>query len=290
MKTPTVILWGLSLWGLAPASTSLGLQLQQDYTRLVNGCPPIRTYQMDPSTFQTLFWEGSKEAIHYYHEAQRHPTFRRKDLIHPFEMKHPSVHPVSRLPRGQLTLEKGIAALSRFNGNWFGLWKDQKVRHLWLPVRESKQRINLDHELLAFQSAFTGDGIGWNYLVQYCDEVLLLGFVYHYREDGSMQAQTPHYAFLDEQGQITWVTKDHIYFETVCHHDHGHAAKHYVITGKAFAKTGRKPALIHQFQAVYLAKRQHLPKFRYIPQQVQQVRSAKKILSLLLGLWEALSR
>lgn len=264
---------------------TLPSQLKIDYDQLASFTNQMEAYEIAPTTFRLLFKEGLEKAIRFYDSPEHHPDIKVKKIIKPFHLQHPAVHAVERQRVAHTQLEAGIAALNRFAGSWYGLWKQTKVEHLWLPVRQVRQSLANDFQLLAFQSAFTGDGIGWNYLVRHQGEVLLLGFVYHYASSGALIAQTPHYAFLDEEGQITWITEDHIFFETVCHKDHGLPGKHYVITGEAYEKKPKKATLIHRFQAIYLATDQTLPQFKYIPDQFDPTKLATKALHLLGRFW-----
>ena len=263
-------------------------QLKIDYDQLSRFTDQVETYEINLLKFSSLFREGLKKAIQFYNSPEQHPDVKLKKAIKPFYLQHPTVHAVQRQRMAHTQLGAGIAALNRFAGNWYGLWKETKVAHLWLPVRQVYQSLTDDLQLLAFQSAFTGDGVGWNYLVRYKGEVLLLGFVCHYQIDGKLVAKTPHFAFLDEQGQITWITEDHIFFETVCHQNHGLPGKHYVITGEAYEHKTKKATLVHRFQAIYLATDQALPQFKYIANRFEPTKFATKTLHLLAGFWVSL--
>jgi len=283
MTVPIAMALGINLCLAQSFPITLPSQLKIDYYQLNRCTRQMEAYKIDPITFRLLFREGLQKAIQFYNSPERHPEIKLKKIIKPFHLQYPTVHAVQRQRVAHTQLEEGITALNRFAGSWYGLWKETKVEHLWLPVRQVSQSLTDDFQLLAFQSAFTGDGIGWNYLVQHDEEVLLLGFVYHYDAGGAQIAKTPHYAFLDQEGQITWITEDHIFFETVCHENHGLSGKHYVITGEAYEKKTKKDRLIHRFQAIYLATDQSLPQFKYIPNWFEPTKLVAKALQLLGG-------
>lgn len=291
MKTSIIFLVALS--GLGHSSpTEISSQLQEDYEELASFSSMIKHYGIDAMTFEKRFWQGLAQATHYFtKDALQNPNASR-ELASPFHLQFPMLHEVQRKSLSITQLADGIAALERFTGPWYGLWEEMKVKHLWLPVRQSQHPLQDDFQLLAFQSAFIGDGIGWNFLVRHKGEVHMLGHVYHYDSAGHLTSQTPHYAYLDKAGQITWITQDHIFFETVCHedHDHGLSGKHYVITGESHKQSTDDPQLTNRFQAIYRAKDQLLPQFQYFPQRMGQAKLAFKVLSALSGLFAALAQ
>ncbi len=231
MKTSIILFLVLSPWLGYSSPSEVSLQLQEDYEELASFTSKLKHYKLDPITFEKRFWQGLAQAIDYFRaDVLQNPNTKR-ELARPFHLRFPMIHEVQRKSLSITQLADGIAALERFAGPWYGLWENMKVKHLWLPVRQSRHPLQGDFRLLAFQSAFTGDGIGWNFLVRHEGAVHMLGHVYHFDLDGHLSTQTPHYAYLDQVGQITWITADHIFFETVCHEDHGLAGKHYVITG-----------------------------------------------------------
>lgn len=292
MKTPIIILLALGP-GLGCSSPSeISLQLQADYEELASFTSKVKHYGIDAMTFEKRFWQGLAQATRYFTEDILQNPNASSQLTSPFHLRFPMIHEVQRKRLSITQLADGIAALERFTGPWYGLWEEMKVKHLWLPVRQSEHPLPGDFQLLAFQSAFTGDGIGWNFLVRHKGDVHMLGHVYHYDSAGRLTSQTPHYAYLDQVGQITWITEDHIFFETVCHekHDHTFTGKHYVITGESHDEATDEPQLTNRFQAIYLAKDQLLPQFQYFPYRSGQAKLAFKILSVLKGLLAAAVR
>ena len=290
MKTLIILLLAFSSWLGCSSPSEVSLQLQADYEELASFTAKIKHYQLDPTTFEKRFWQGLAQATEYFTEdVLQHPNGKRK-LASPFHLRFPKIHEVQRKSLSITQLADGIAALERFAGPWYGLWEEMKVTHLWLPVRQRLHPLKGDFQLLAFQSAFTGDGIGWNFLIRHEGEVHMLGHVYHFDSKGKLSTQTPHYAYLDQAGQITWITPDHIFFETVCHEDHGLPGKHYVITGESYDQVTHTPHVTNRFQAIYLAKDHLLPQFQYFPHRAGQAKLALKALSGLRGLWAAVVR
>lgn len=290
MKTSIFLLLGLHLLQPHAYPSEVSVQLQADYEELASYTAKMKHFQLDPITFEKRFWQGLAEATNYFTEDVLQNPDNKRDLTRPFHLRFPMVHEVQRKSLSITQLADGIAALERFTGPWYGLWDKMKVKHLWLPVRQSRHTLQGDFQLLAFQSAFTGDGIGWNFLVRHKGKVHMLGHVYHYDIEGHLSTQTPHYAYLDQAGQITWITKDHIFFETVCHEDHGLAGKHYVITGESYDSSTNEPDATNRFQAIYLAKDHLLPQFQYFPHRAGQAKLAFKVINGLRGLWTAAVR
>ncbi len=292
MKTSIIVLLALSPMMGCSAPSEVSLQLEADYEELASFSPKFKYYGIDALTFEKLFWKGLAQATNYFTEDVLQNPNAKRELASPFHLRFPMIHEVQRKRLSITQLTDGIAALERFTGPWYGLWEKMKVKHLWLPVRQSQHPLQGDFQLLAFQSAFTGDGMGWNFLVRHKGEVHMLGHVYHYDSEGDLINQTPHYAYLDQAGQITWITEDHIFFETVCHedHDHGFAGKHYVITGESYDASTNEPHLTNRFQAIYLAKDQLLPQFQHFPHRAGQAKLAFKVLRGLRGILAAAVR
>lgn len=290
MKTSVIFLVALYPYLGYTSPSEVSVQLETDYEELASFSSKIKHYGIDAVTFEKRFWQGLAQAIKYFSKDVLQNPNTKRELPNPFHLRFPRIHEVQRKSLSITRLSDGIAALERFTGPWYGLWEEMKVKHLWLPVRQSMHPLEGDFQLLAFQSAFTGDGIGWNFLVRHQGEVHMLGHVYHYDSLGHLTNQTPHYAYLDQAGQITWITEGHIFFETVCHEDHGHAGKHYVITGESYDPSSNEARVTNRFQAIYLAKDQLLPKFQYFPQRAGQAKLVFKILSALRGLLAATVR
>ena len=150
-----------------------------------------------------------------------------------------------------------------FSGEWHGKWRSEKVDHLWLPTHRLPVLGAFDHtaiSVLAFQSVYTGDGIGWNYLVQHEEMQFIVGFVGHFNDEGVIYMKRPHIGISHPNGALIWKTKDHMYLEFVCRAHNCHKeTEHYVITGISYDPRKRKLKPLEAFQAIYTREPMHRP-------------------------------
>ena len=239
-----------------------------DYQQLSYFSKHLALYEITEERFQELLWNGALKALLFYESqydlnsitANRSIRSKLRDNSH---LGHYLSPPQKN---NSVTTPMAFSALERFSGTWYGQWKDQRVEHNWLPVRPCKKELGYDYTLIGFQSCFTGDGMGWNYVVQKKNTTVILGFVYHLDEHGDISFQNPHYALLNMGQQLTWVSNDHLYFEFVCHNPNCGSKKHYVITGGKYEILNEGLELVSGFQAVYVPEKNlpH-PAFRKIP-------------------------
>ncbi len=154
--------------------------------------------------------------------------------------------------------------LKKFSGKWFGKWRNDEVNHLWLrPVKTNKTfRIGTEEAYLrAYQSAFIGDGIGLNYLIEWDGEFYLLGMTYHYQE-GEIIMKRPHIGLSQSENTIVWLTKDHIYFEYLCNCNKIGLPEHYVIDGVYFHKDHEEVKSAEGFRAIYFREKRFRSSFK----------------------------
>ena len=84
-----------------------------------------------------------------------------------------------------------------------------EVRHLWLPLRKCHAGQAKGYELIGYQSCFTGDGFGWNYILRKDSDVLVLGYVYHFNANGKLAYGCPHFGFINGSGGLTWISTEY---------------------------------------------------------------------------------
>ncbi|WP_343486148.1 hypothetical protein [Allomuricauda sp. d1] len=239
--------------------------LSADYRQLAVFSKSINSFGINEKSFEQLFWEGALESLKFYRSSEGFNQLYVNQLIETELWLNPNLgHPLKRPDKYKTSISNAFGALNQFSGEWHGKWQTMKVHHLWLPVRESNEKIEEGFALVGFQSCFTGDGFGWNYVVKENNNILVLGFVYHFDGEGSISAKNPHYAFVNPKNQLTWVSDDHIYYEFVCADYNCPHKKHYVITGAKYAKQPHKLKLVSGFQAIYLAEDFELPDFKHL--------------------------
>jgi|GEM_PF-2724733 len=237
--------------------------LTSDYNDLSTFSDDIKNFNITPAKFNGLCWNGLVKSLRFYLSAESiNPSsinhIIKKELWGNSDLRHPLGKP--EISNCDATL--AFKALDQFSGKWHGLWQSSEVHHLWLPIRKYQKEITDGYSLIGFQSCFTGDGIGWNYIVKNKKEVVILGFVYHYDKNGEITAKNPHFAFLNTYNQLTWISDTHIYHEFVCGNANCKENKHYVITGADYKRHSKKIEITSGFQAVYCSENLDLPTFK----------------------------
>ena len=224
-------------------------QLQKDYKKLCLFSEQMKRYDVRVSDFSTFFQKGLEMSLAFYEASCSPPSitaiknFERKIcqdslLNHQIKKQHLSKE-----------FQSPFKVLDRFSGKWFGTWKGMEVRHLWLPLQKCHASQAMGYELIGYQSCFTGDGFGWNYILRNDTDVLVLGYVYHFKKNG-LSYGCPHFGFANESGGLTWVSNDHLYYELLCQNPSCHLGKHYVISAVPYASI-QKPSYAKRIQAVY---------------------------------------
>lgn len=259
-------------------------ELTADYWDLVCFTGKLEGFGISEERFQSFFWEGATRSLEFYRSSGPGEQRRADRFLETGPWRHPDLgHPVEPPKKERPRLSQALGALDRFAGKWHGKWGTAKVHHLWLPVRKCEKRLADGFTLMGFQSCFTGDGFGWNYVARKKNRILILGCVYHFDRKGSRVSQVPHYAFLSPKNQLTWITPDHLYHEFVCQDARCREQKHYVITGGRYKKQHRTSAWVSGFQAVYLPEDQELPAFTpLVPNKL--ARAQKYVLKRLVGI------
>ena len=202
-----------------------------DYMDLIRSSDKMKAYDRTAAEFSQYFEEGLLKSLAFYQAS----TIRQSeinDLIKVNLYSNVSLnHPIERPQAIKTSLPLALNSLSQFSGEWHGHWEKMRVHHLWLPVRKLVQSITDEVTLMGFQSCFTGDGFGWNYIVKQGDQIVILGFVVHLNEEGTVTNKNPHYAFLNHSNRLIWIAEHHVYYEFICDNSTCPDTKHYVITG-----------------------------------------------------------
>lgn len=150
-------------------------------------------------------------------------------------------------------IRKNRILLKDFSGKWFGRWRNSNVNHTWLSPVKLNKTISIDSlsfSVKAYQSAFTGDGLGWNYLIEQDHELYLLGMTYHYQA-GEITMRRPHVGLSQSEDTIVWLTKDHTYYEYTCQCDNIGLPEHYLIDGVYFYEDSERVEKAEGFRAIY---------------------------------------
>ncbi|WP_394746737.1 hypothetical protein [Spongiimicrobium salis] len=232
-------------------SERLREQLAKDFKEIFGFSKQMKRYGITPENFESFFQRGAIESFnfhqssHYMKQSDLNRMIEQK-LINYQDLKHPLKEPSKSNSKGS----KVQSILNTFSGEWSGKWKETPVRHLWLPFKKINLKINKSFKIIGFQTCFTGDGFGWNYLLQKGKKVIILGHVYHFNSKGVLDYENPHYAFLNDQNQLTWVSDNHVYYEFVCEDEKCTDSKHYVITAIPYSNTNELN-FGTPFQAIY---------------------------------------
>lgn len=225
-------------------------QLQEDYRKLYRFSKQMQRYDVGISDFSTFFQKGLETSLAFYKASC---SAQSKTAIKNFERKicQDSFlnHQIKKqhLPK---EFQNPFKVLDRFSGKWFGTWKSMEVRHLWLPLRKCHASQAMGYELIGYQSCFTGDGFGWNYILRNDTDILVLGYVYHFNANGKLAYGNPHFGFVNGSGGLTWVSNNHLYYELLCQNTSCHLGKHYVINAVPYSNI-QKPTFVKGTQVVY---------------------------------------
>ena len=239
-----------------------GLGLRRQYRLLerhTKGQLSGKLHLSGQETLSTLFYEGLENATTMLSTGSNSNVILRWSRIH--QLISDSFYPVHEAQ--SMWHDESRAkrkTLNAFSGSWFGVWRDFSVDHHWLRTIKKKRHLDLKGlqiTLLAYQTAFIGDGIGWNYIVEFLGEEYLLGITYHFKNGEIMMAR-PHIGFSGNNS-ILWYTQDHIYFEYLCFCPKGTGSSHYMIDGLSLI--GGKCEF---FRATYTRDASHRPGFKSV--------------------------
>lgn len=150
------------------------------------------------------------------------------------------------------------AAFAPFAGRWYGSWEANRVDHDWSgvvehdPPRTEPQLAKI--RIGATQSAWIGDGFGWNAVVTPdSGGDVILGTVYHVEEGhpDRVRLHRPHVGVDAGPGRLIWITAGEVFLEEVFSADRAERA-HYAITGFRYVlRDGKIVPAGEGFQAVY---------------------------------------
>lgn len=218
--------------------SELSLQLAKDYKELFKFSEKMRLYEVTQENFETYFQKGAIESFNFHQSSHYIKQSKLNRVIEKKLIHHPDLnYPLKKPSKSHFRDLKGLDVLNAFSGEWSGKWKSMNVKHLWLSFEELNLEINELFKIIGFQTCFTGDGFGWNYLIQKGEEIIILGYVYHFNTKGKLDYENPHYAFVNGQSQIIWVSDNHIYYEFVCNSKKHKNEKHYVITALPYSNS-----------------------------------------------------
>lgn len=248
--------------------------LIRDYQALITNKESEICSIVSESGFIDLFNNGIKESFLMLQNTladkniSRHPRKLKKALRLVKTFKHPvsSKSPKFRKKIAISSNKNHYSAFADFRGKWHGKWKDNNVNQLWLAPKYVDVQLGFENKkeiiLKAFQTVFIGDGIGWNYTVEFKGKTFVLGFTYHFNKNHEIYLERPHLGFIQKDNAIVWLTKDHIYIEFICKNEKCIAMPlHYCISGvhfEALDKNRYKEA----FQAIYTADKDVRPQFQ----------------------------
>lgn len=236
--------------------------LAKDYDVLNDFGTVAQRYGVSQKQFEHFFWKGISESLSFYNTNENDGILVQKIIKEDLATHQDLGYALKRPELCKTNLENANNALQQFSGNWHGVWAGLEVNHLWLPVIQTNTLLTPTLRLQGFQSCFTGDGLGWNYVVENQEQIVILGYVYHFDKDGNLKDENPHYAFCHTNHQLTWVSNDNIYYEFVSENAKNPQEKHYVITGARYAQTENQLTPLSGFQAVYSSQKKVTPLFR----------------------------
>ncbi len=164
------------------------------------------------------------------------------------------------------------AAFAPFAGRWYGFWEANRVDHDWSGVVvHDPPRAGLPLATLrirATQSAWIGDGFGWNVVVTTdSGGDVILGTVYHVEEGhpDRVRLHRPHVGVDAGPGRLIWITAGEVFLEEVVSADRVEGA-HYAITGFRYVLRDGKIAPVGEgFQAVYTRDPARRPAWHRFP-------------------------
>tara|TARA_R110002073_G_scaffold108336_8_gene243573 strand:+ start:7292 stop:8152 length:861 start_codon:yes stop_codon:yes gene_type:complete len=240
--------------------------LKEDLKELKTQSNSIFFKHISSEKFTTLFYEGVCESASfldsfiltgqiekYKKQIQKAVLSHQKTQIqHDITSEFENNSFLNTIYHGAIN---GYNLFNLFSGKWFGHWNLKRVEHYWLTprlVENPKSAETFEISIESFQSAFTGDGFGWNYQICKDDTSYIVGFVCHYNSNGEIIMKRPHIGIPQADNSIIWITRNHVYFEFVCKDlNHRDLSTHYVISGASFQENDAFFEITKTFQAVY---------------------------------------
>ncbi len=109
-----------------------------------------------------------------------------------------------------------------FAGRWYGVWDQIQVDHDWSAVESLDPGVPLpgvgDLRVRSVQSAWIGDGFGWNVIASpRIDRTVILGTVYHVEpgRPDRVRLHRPHVGVEAGAGLLIWVTGSEVFLEEI---------------------------------------------------------------------------
>lgn len=246
-----------------------------DYYQLISDSPKTHLFSIDADSFSKLFEGGLEQSLFMLQNTladkniSRHPRKLKKALRLVKTFKHPISSKSAKFQKkiAMSSNKNHYSAFADFRGKWHGKWKDSNVNQLWLAPKYVEVQLEFENKkeiiLKAFQTVFIGDGIGWNYTVEFKGKTFVLGFTYHFNKNQEIYLERPHLGFIQKDNAIVWLTKDHIYIEFICKNEKCIGMPlHYCISGVHFEAYDKKISFKETFQAIYTADKEIRPKFQ----------------------------
>lgn len=263
--------------GNPPALNSL---LSNDFNTIIQSIDVAMASNISETKFLQLFDEGLRQGFQmllYNLEYDRFKLHRKrirtsKRLLTTSRFCHPVFHGRIKLRKSGKTKVNGnhYGIFADFRGKWFGLWKEHRINQCWLAPRYI--RAFFEHNghttlLKSFQTVAIGDGIGWNYTIEYKKKLYLLGYTVHFNGEGKIYLKRPHLGMAQKQNALLWITKNNYYLEYICKSEKCSALPlHYCISGSYFRKSD-DVSPVEIFQAVYLSDKSTTR----VPFQIQKI-------------------
>jgi hypothetical protein len=152
----------------------------------------------------------------------------------------------------------GERVFGPFAGRWYGLWDRSPVDHDWSEVVPHGQPVPLpgmgSFSVRATQSAWIGDGFGWNVVASPApDAAVILGTVYHVEpgHPDRVRLHRPHVGVDAGAGRLIWLTGSEVFLEEILPGENP-AGTRYAITGFRYELHDGNVAFVGSgFQAVY---------------------------------------
>ena len=238
--------------------------LIQDYSKLKSTVKSKIFNDVTEKEFQFLFYEGIEESIAFLdtiqlpkhqHEYQQiiQKTLKWQNRQH---IKLPS-HQINSKTTIEVKVNKGYELFKSFTGKWFGLRDSKFVNHYWLSPWKLKNSSLGVLLIESFQTAFTGDGFGWNYQINYKEASYIIGYVCHFDDTGKIVMKRPHVGIPLTDHSIIWLTKDHVYIESIYQNKaSSNSRKYYIISGVYFDRLSINFKIMKFFQEVYFSNLQ----------------------------------
>lgn len=240
--------------------------LKKDYEALSETLNQQRYANISTNALDSLFFEGISESVLFLDDLikdNKEKTYKKLiKKITNFNSENHELHPTG-FENNKAYLNLGTSQNYSFNyevfadfrGKWYGRWKDDEVNQHWLSPQHMNYEIKIKDKkikLKSFQTVSIGDGIGWNYNIEFDNKSYIIGYTCHLDDNGSIYLKRPHVGVNQKNKSSIWLTKDHIYLEFICKSENClDLPLHYVITGTSFNNKSTNPTELNAFQTIY---------------------------------------